>query len=128
LPPDTRLVGLRHRSYMSVALPNKAQGLPLHEATARLPPGARDHFTGGPRHTIKEGRAPFWRGISLRRRATSHRIYTARLGPFGLILMALAIAIAAAVMLVLLLGAVLFWIPILVLLVAAAVISGLLRK
>jgi hypothetical protein len=59
---------------------------------------------------------------------TSHRIYTARLGPFGLILMALALAIAAAVMLVLLLGAVLFWIPILVLLVAAAVISGLLRR
>jgi hypothetical protein len=59
---------------------------------------------------------------------TSHRIYTARLGPFGLILLALAIAIAAAVMLVLLLGAVLFWIPILALLVAAAVISGLLRR
>jgi hypothetical protein len=59
---------------------------------------------------------------------TSHRIYTARLGPFGLILLALAIAIAAAVMLVLLLGAVLFWIPILFLLVAAAVISGLLRR
>jgi hypothetical protein len=32
------------------------------------------------------------------------------------------------VMLVLLLGAVLFWIPILVLLAAAAVISGLLRR
>ena len=59
---------------------------------------------------------------------TSHRIYTARLGPFGLILMVLALAIAAAVMLVLLLGAVLFWIPILALLVAAAVISGLLRR
>jgi hypothetical protein len=59
---------------------------------------------------------------------TSHRIYTARLGPFGLILLVLALAIAAAVMLVLLLGAVLFWIPILVLLVAAAVISGLLRR
>jgi hypothetical protein len=59
---------------------------------------------------------------------TSHRIYTARLGPFGLILLALALAIAAAVMLILLLGAVLFWIPILVLLVAAAVISRLLRR
>jgi hypothetical protein len=59
---------------------------------------------------------------------TSHRVYTARLGPFGLILLALALAIAAAVMLVLLLGAVLFWIPILVLLAAAAVISGLLRR
>ena len=58
---------------------------------------------------------------------TSHRIYTARLGPFGLIRLALALVIAA-VMLVLLLGAVLFWIPILVLLVAAAVISGLLRR
>ncbi len=55
-------------------------------------------------------------------------VYTARLGPFGLIMLALAIAIAAAVILILLLGAVLFWIPILLLLVAAAVISGLLRR
>jgi hypothetical protein len=59
---------------------------------------------------------------------TTQRVYTARLGPFGLILVALAIAIVAAVMLILLLGALLFWIPILVVLAAAAVILGLLRR
>jgi hypothetical protein len=59
---------------------------------------------------------------------TSHRVYTARLGPFGLIFLALALAVAAALMFILALGALLFWIPILVLIVAAAVISGLLRR
>ncbi len=59
---------------------------------------------------------------------TVHRVYTTRLGPFGLILLALAIVIVAAVVLVLLLGAILFWIPLIVLLAAAAIISGLLRR
>jgi hypothetical protein len=59
---------------------------------------------------------------------TVHRVYTTRLGPFGLMLAMLAIAIVAALMLILLLGAVLFWIPVIVLLAAAAVISGLLRR
>src|ERR1700738_5473876 len=87
-PPDTRLVGLRHRSYISATPQTKAQGLALHEATARRPPGARDHFTGGPRNTIKEGSAPFWRGIPLRWRAPEpsylHRtIGTVRPDPAG---------------------------------------------
>ncbi|HEY7244816.1 MAG TPA: hypothetical protein VH678_13155 [Xanthobacteraceae bacterium] len=57
-----------------------------------------------------------------------HRVYTARLGPFGLILLALGVAIVAAVVLILLLGAVLFWIPVIILLAVAAMISGLLRR
>jgi hypothetical protein len=58
----------------------------------------------------------------------AHRIYVARLGPFGIILLALMIALLTAVMLIVLLGAVLVWIPIVALLVAAGIISGLLRR
>lgn len=97
---------------------------PRHESRPEpeiILPGDPDIRSRRTAHRFGEG-YPF---VGVR---TSHRIYTARLGPFGLILLALAIAIAAAVMLVLLLGAVLFWIPILFLLVAAAVISGLLRR
>jgi hypothetical protein len=97
---------------------------PRHESRPEpeiILPGDPDIRSRRPAHRFGEG-YPF---VGVR---TSHRIYTARLGPFGLILLVLALAIAAAVMLVLLLGAVLFWIPILVLLVAAAVISGLLRR
>ena len=59
-------------------------------------------------------------------RATQ-RIYVARLGPFGFAMVALAIAFLAAVILVVLLGAFLIWIPIAGLLLAIAVVSSLLR-
>jgi hypothetical protein len=58
----------------------------------------------------------------------AHRIYVARLGTFGIILLALVIALLTGVMLIVLLGAVLVWIPIIALLVAAGIISGLLRR
>ena len=57
-----------------------------------------------------------------------HRVYVARLGPFGIILLALVIAVFTAVILILLLGAVLIWIPVVALLVAAGVITGFLRR
>ena len=56
------------------------------------------------------------------------RIYAVRLGPFGILLMALVVAIIAAVVLIFLLGAVLLWIPIAVLFVAAVATSGLFRR
>jgi hypothetical protein len=58
----------------------------------------------------------------------THRIYVARLGPFGFAMVALAIAFLAAVVLLLLLGAFLIWIPLAGLLLAIAVISSLLRR
>jgi hypothetical protein len=58
----------------------------------------------------------------------THRIYVAKLGPFGMIVLALVIAMLTAVILIVLLGAVLIWIPIAAVLVAAAVVSGLLRR
>jgi len=54
-------------------------------------------------------------------------IYFARLGPLGIIVLALMIGILFAIMPVLLLGAFLIWIPLVGLLVATAIISGLLR-
>lgn len=54
-------------------------------------------------------------------------IYVARLGTLGLLVLALMIGILFAIMLVLMLGAFLIWIPLVGLLVAAAIIFGLLR-
>jgi hypothetical protein len=59
-------------------------------------------------------------------RATQ-RIYVARLGPFGFAMVALAVAFLAAVILILLLGAFLIWIPIAGLLLAIAVVTSMLR-
>ena len=57
-----------------------------------------------------------------------HRVYVGKVGPFGLVLLALLVAIFIAVILVVLLGAVLIWIPVVTLLVAAGVISSFLRR
>ena len=57
----------------------------------------------------------------------SQRIYVTRLGPFGIVVLGLLIALIAAVIPIFLLGALLIWIPVSVLFVAAAVVSGLLR-
>lgn len=56
------------------------------------------------------------------------RVYVARLGPFGFFLLALAIGLVAVLLLVLLVGALLFWIPVVGLLIAAAIFSGALRS
>ena len=55
------------------------------------------------------------------------RIYMARIGPFGIFLLALAGAALSILILVFLVGAFLIWIPIVGLLVAAAILSSLLR-
>jgi hypothetical protein len=56
------------------------------------------------------------------------RIHITRLGPFGFFMLALAIGLVAVVLLILLVGAVLFWIPVVGLIVAAAILSGALRS
>jgi uncharacterized protein (DUF697 family) len=58
----------------------------------------------------------------------TQRIYVTRLGPFGIVALGLLIALLAAVIPIVLLGAVLIWIPVAVLFVAAAVVSDLLRR
>jgi hypothetical protein len=50
-----------------------------------------------------------------------------RLGPFSTFLLIGAIGLAAALLLIIILGAFLLWIPIVALVLAIAIISGLLR-
>jgi hypothetical protein len=58
----------------------------------------------------------------------TQRIYVGRIGPIGLTLLILMIGILAALILLTVVGAVLLWIPILVLAVAAGAIFRLLRR
>ena len=60
---------------------------------------------------------------------TSHRIYISPLGPIGVALILLVLGLIAAVFLLVLVGAVLIWIPLLAgLVVAGAVARRLLRR
>jgi hypothetical protein len=60
--------------------------------------------------------------------AGNQRIYVTRLGPFSTFLLVAVLGLAAAVLLIVLLGAFLLWIPIIGLVIAIAIISGLLRN
>jgi hypothetical protein len=53
------------------------------------------------------------------------RIYVAKVSPLGTILVVLIVGLFSAVMLVLLLGALLIWLPAVVLLATAAIVAGL---
>jgi hypothetical protein len=57
-----------------------------------------------------------------------HRIYVAKLGPPGLVLLSLGVVLFAVCVLFLLAGALLIWIPIAAMLVVGSVIAALLRK
>jgi hypothetical protein len=80
-----------------------------------IPPGDVDERSAGSAHAYFQVHG-------------THHVYVGNLGPLGIILLALVIAVLTAVILVVLLGAVLIWIPVVALLVAAGVISGLLRR
>ncbi|UYO53819.1 hypothetical protein [Rhodopseudomonas palustris] len=58
---------------------------------------------------------------------TTEHVFVGKVGPLGLLLMALAIGAVIAVVLVLLLGAFLLWIPVVGLLIAAGLVAGVLR-
>jgi hypothetical protein len=55
------------------------------------------------------------------------RVYIARFGPLGTILLTLVVGLLSAVLMVLLFGALLVALPAVVLLVTAAIVAGLLR-
>jgi hypothetical protein len=55
------------------------------------------------------------------------RIYVAKIGPLGTILVVLLVGILSALVLLLLLGALLIWVPVVVLFVTAALVAALLR-
>ena len=58
----------------------------------------------------------------------THRVYVARVGPFGVAMLMLAFAILAAVIFLAVIGAVLIWIPVVALLVIVAAIFRALRR
>jgi len=58
----------------------------------------------------------------------THRVYVSRIGPFGFALIMLVVGLLAAVMLLILIGTALIWIPVVAVLVILAAISGLLRR
>ena len=55
------------------------------------------------------------------------RVYIAKFGPFGTILLTLVVGLLSAVLMVLLFGALLVALPVVVLLVTAAIVAGILR-
>jgi hypothetical protein len=58
----------------------------------------------------------------------TQRIYVGRIGPFGFALLMLAVGLFAAVLLLILIGTALIWIPVVAVLLIIAAISGLLRR
>jgi len=73
-----------------------------------------------------EGRPP-WRGREFADFGTTHRIYVSRIGPFGGILLVLALVVLAGVIILAVLGALLIWIPIVAFIALVAALSGVLR-
>jgi hypothetical protein len=57
----------------------------------------------------------------------TERVYVAKLGPLGIILAILTTGILSTVMLILLFATFLIWVPLVVLFIAGAIISGLMR-
>jgi hypothetical protein len=56
------------------------------------------------------------------------RIYVTRLGPLGFVSLILGVTLLVALVLVLLAGALLLWIPVLILMGAGAVLGALVRR
>ena len=56
-----------------------------------------------------------------------HRVYVARIGPFGFAVLTLVLAILAAVFLLIFAGVILLWLPVVVLLIVAGAIFRFLR-
>jgi hypothetical protein len=84
-------------------------------------PPARSRHESGWQHDV-------WPPYMSSSTGGTHRLYVARLGPFGLAVLMLLIGIVIAVLVLAVVGAILVWIPILALLLAAGVIFRLWRR
>ncbi len=58
---------------------------------------------------------------------TGQRVYVAKIGPFGMFLLALMLGLVIIAVLVFMVGAFLLWIPVVGLLLAAGLVAGVLR-
>jgi hypothetical protein len=72
-------------------------------------------------------RQPLWRTDGFTQTRGTHRIYVARLGPFGLALLLLAIAALVVFVLITVLGVVLIWIPVVAVVIIIGALFRLLR-
>jgi hypothetical protein len=86
-----------------------------------IPPGR----SGGPNDRGPAWQPPYYGFTETR---GTHRIYVRKIGPFGFAILMLALGLFAAVFLLVLVGAALIWIPLVAVLVIAAVISRLFRR
>jgi len=113
------------RSYMVGINPGASNRAMTHQSkpTAETPRSEPEIIPPGHVDQRSAGRARAYFQVH-----GTHHVYVGKLGPLGIILLALVIAVLIAVILVVLLGAVLIWIPVVALLVAAGIISGLLRR
>lgn len=73
-------------------------------------------------------RQPAWGPYASSAARETHRIYVARLGPVSVALLMLIVGVLAAAILLAVLGAVLIWIPIVALILAAGAILRILRR
>jgi hypothetical protein len=84
--------------------------------------------SGGPDDRGFAGRGPGWPPPYSTTARGTHRVYISRIGPLGFALLILVIGLLAAVMLLILIGAALIWIPVVAVLVIAAAIASLMRR
>ena len=70
---------------------------------------------------------PPWRTYPFAGATGTHRIYITRLGPLSGALLLLAIGAIAAILLMVFLGALLIWVPLIAFVVIVAALSGLWR-
>jgi hypothetical protein len=80
----------------------------------------------------REGRGSDWRRAAWRpygqnETAGMHRVYVTRVGPFGFVMLTLALAILAAAFLLIFAGAILLWLPVVALLIVVGAIFRFLR-
>ena len=88
-----------------------------------IPPDRQDR---GPGRGTDWGRAA-WRPFGPNETAGTHRVYVARIGPFGFAMLTLAFAILAAAFLLIFAGAILLWLPVVALLIVVGAIFRFLR-
>ena len=79
------------------------------------------------RHSM-DWRQPAWRPYGSTGGDGAYRVYVGRVGPLGIAMFVLAFAILAAAIVVVVIGAILFWIPIVALAIVAAGIFRFLRR
>jgi hypothetical protein len=73
-------------------------------------------------------RRPAWQPYGTDQAHGSYRVYVGRVGPFGIAMLALAFVLLTAVIVFAVVGAILFWIPVLALVLAAAAAFRFFRR